>query len=135
TAGSPQTFTATAKDSNGNSWDETSSTTWSIDGGAGGSWVGSTYISNTAGTWTVTGIYSGLSSTASVTVNHAPAASITVGPTSGSIMAGSSETFTATASDVYGNTWDVTSSIVWTIDAGAGGSLAGNVFTSELGGV
>lgn len=135
TAGSPQTFTATAKDSNGNSWDVTSSTVWSIDSGAAGLWVGNDYTSNTAGTWTVTGVYSGLSSTASLTVNHAPAASITVGPTSGSIVAGSSETFTATASDVYGNTWDVTSSTVWAIDSGAGGSLTANIFTSELAGV
>ncbi len=135
TAGSPQTFTATATDSNGNSWDETSSTSWSIDVGAGGSWVGNTYTSNNAGSWTVMGIYSGLSSTASVTVNHAPAASITVGPTSGSIIAGSTETFIATAADVYGNTWDVTPSTVWTIDAGAGGSFSGNVYTSQLAGV
>ena len=135
TAGSPQTFTATAYDSNGNRWDVTSSTTWTIDSGAGGLWSGSTYTSNTAGVWIVVGTYSGLTSTSTVTVNHAPAASITVGSSSNSITAGATVTFTATASDVYGNLWSVTSSTVWTIDSGAGGSLSGNSYTSELSGV
>ncbi len=132
---STQTFTAIASDSNDNSWDVTNSTNWSIDKAAQGSWTGNIYSSYTAGNWTVTGIYSGMSSTASLTINHAPAASITVGPTSATNIAGSSETFTATASDVYGNTWDVTALTVWTIDSGAGGSLSGNVFTSELSGI
>ena len=64
---------------------------------------GSTYTSNTAGVWIVVGIYSGLTSTSTVTVNHAPAASITVGSSSNSITAGATVTFTPTASDVYGN--------------------------------
>ncbi len=134
-AGQFQTFTAKAHDSSGNSWDVSSSTSWTIDSGAGGTWSGSTYTSNTAGTWTVTGTYTGLTSTAAVTVNHAPAASITVGASSNSITAGSTVTFTATASDVYGNLWSVTSSTVWTIDSGAGGTLSGNTYTSELSGV
>ena len=103
--------------------------------GAGGFWVGNTYTSNNAGSWTVMGIYSGLSSTASVTVNHAPAASITVGPTSGSIIAGSTETFIATAADVYGNTWDVIPSTVWTIARALQVHFSGDVYTSQLAGV
>ncbi len=134
-AGQSQTFTVMASDSNGNNWDVTSSTTWSIDSGAGGFWIGNTYTSNNAGTWSVTATYSGASSTASLIVNDGPAVSITVGPTSSSIIAGSSQAFTATASDSYGNTWDVTGSTVWTIDAGAGGSWAGNTYNSQLSGV
>ena len=109
-AGSPQTYTASAFDSNGNNWDVTASTVWSIDSGAQGSWTGNIYTSNTAGNWVVTGHYQGLYSTSSLTVNHAPAASVTMGPTNGSVTAGSTVTFTSTASDVYGNTWNVTTS-------------------------
>ena len=134
-AGQSQTFTVMASDSNGNNWAVTSSSTWSIDSGAGGSWVGNTYTSSNAGTWSVTTTYSGVSSTASLTVNDGPAVSITVGPTSPSVTAGTSQAFTAEASDSEGNTWDVTSSTVWTIDAGAGGSWTGNTYTSQLSGV
>ena len=133
-AGQSQVFTATASDSNGNNWVVTNSTTWNINSGAGGSWSGNNYTSNNAGTWTVTGTYLGSSKTALVTVNDGPAVSITVGSTSQSATAGSSQDFTATASDSYGNTWDVTASTVWTIDDGAGGSWSGNTYTSALSG-
>ena len=124
-AGSSQTFTATASDSNGNQWDVTDSTNWNIDAGAGGFWLGNTYTSNNVGNWTITGTYYGLSSTAALTVNHSFAVNITVGPNSDTIIAGSQEPFTSTASDFYGNTWNVTASTTWSIDSGAGGSLSG----------
>ncbi len=134
TAGQTQTFTATASDSNGNNWDITNSTTWSIDSNAGGSWFGNTYTSNKAGTWIVTGTYSGSSSTTSLTVNDGAAVSINVGPSSPNVIAGFPQTFTATATDSCGNTWDVTSSTVWTIDDGASGTWTGNTCTPELSG-
>ena len=134
-AGQFQTFTAKSYDSNGNSWDVSSSTSWTIDAGAGGSWSGNVYTSNTAGNWVVTATYLGLTSTATITVTHASAGHITVGASSNSIVAGSSVTLTAAASDVYGNVWDVTTSTVWSIQAGAGGSLSGDTYTSEFAGV
>jgi len=134
TAGQSQTFTAMASDSNGNDWDVTSSTTWTIDSGAGGSWTGNTYTSNNAGTWTVIATYSGSTSITSLTVTDGPAVSITVGPTSPYIIAGSSQAFSATAVDSCGNSWDVTGSTAWTIDSGAGGSWTGNTYTSQLSG-
>ncbi len=134
-AGFNQAFIAKASDSSGNTWDVTSSTSWSIDTGASGTWSNNIYTSYTAGDWTVTGTYSGLSSSTSVIVNHSSEVSITVGSSSGSVIAGSSQAFTATASDANGNTWDVTSSTIWAIDSSAGGTLLGNVYTSEFSGV
>jgi peptide/nickel transport system substrate-binding protein len=52
--------------------DVTNSASFSVDAGAGGSWVGVTYVSETDGTWTVTGTYSGESDTASLTVEAPP---------------------------------------------------------------
>lgn len=134
-AGSKQAYTATATDSYGNSWIVTSSTSWSISTGAGGSWSANTYTSSLSGTWTVTGSYLNVVGTASLTVNPSTATSITISPQSATISAGSSETYTATASDNYGNSWSVTGSIVWSITSGTGGSWAQNVYTSHKVGV
>jgi hypothetical protein len=68
-SGSTQTYTATASDAYGNTWDATNATSWQISSGAGGSWIGNTYTSANAGTWSVTGISGGVSGTAAITVN------------------------------------------------------------------
>ena len=57
TAGLSKTFFAFASDRYDNSWDVTSSTSWSISSGAGGSWNNNTYTSAIAGSWTVTATY------------------------------------------------------------------------------
>jgi hypothetical protein len=132
TAGAAQTYTATASDAYGNTWDVTASTAWSIvEAGHGGSWTGNVYTSANTGTWTVRGDYSGNSDTATLNVNNAAVSSITVTPDPATITAGETQAYTATASDAYGNTWDVTASTAWGIDAGAGGSWSGNVYTSQ----
>jgi hypothetical protein len=131
TAGTTRTYTATGSDGQGNSWDITNIVTWSIDSGAGGSWNGATYTSAAAGTWTVTATLGTFSGTATLTVNHAAANSITIAPTTATLTAGQSQAYTATAHDPYGNTWDVTSSVTWSIDSGAGGSWDGATYTSE----
>ena len=133
-AGVSQTFTASALDSYGNSWDVTGSMTWSITSGSGGSWSGNTYTSATAGTWNVTGSYSGFSNTASLTVTHGSVLSITISPKTATLLAGTSQAFTATASDQYGNSWDVTNSISWNVGSGAGGSWSGNSYTAAKAG-
>ena len=69
--GGSQPYVATAYDaSNGILGVVTGSTAWSIDSGAGGSWVQSTgtYTSANTGTWTVTGTYDGFTSTAQLSV-------------------------------------------------------------------
>jgi len=70
-AGASKSYTATATDQYGNSWNVTSSTSWSISSGAGGSWSGNAYISANAGNWTVTANYSGVHGTAHLIVNPA----------------------------------------------------------------
>ena len=45
-----------------------------------------------------------------ITVTHAAVANVAISPAGSSVTAGLSETYSATASDVYGNSWDVTSS-------------------------
>jgi hypothetical protein len=122
-AGTTRTYTATGSDGQGNSWDITNIVNWSIDSGAGGSWNGATYTSAAAGTWTVTATLGTFSGTATLTVNQASANSITIAPTTATLTAGQSQDYTATAHDPYGNTWDVTSSVTWSIDqTGDGGS-------------
>ncbi len=134
-AGSQVTFTATASDFYGNTWDVTGSTSWSITSAAGGAWSGNVYSCVKAGIWTVTGNYSGIIGTTTLTVSYANVYSVTISSHNTSISAGSSISFTATASDIYGNTWDVTNSTSWSTSAGAGGSWSGNVYTSAMAGV
>jgi hypothetical protein len=74
TAGGTATFTATGYDAEGNSLG-VQTASWSISTGAGGSWSGNVYTSQTAGSWTVTGSVSGVAGTASLTVNAAATAS------------------------------------------------------------
>lgn len=134
-AGTSQAFTATATDSYSNTWDVSNSTSWSISSGAGGSWSNNSYISAEAGIWTVTGIYGSVSNTATLTVGYCLTFKILISPTTSTLTAGSSEAFTAVASDIYGNVWNVTSSTTWSIDNGAGGSWLNNAYTSSTSGV
>jgi hypothetical protein len=80
-------------------------------------WTGNSVNVTKAGDWKVTAFYSGVpDAKASLTVTgHLPnAISITVAPKTSSIAAGSSQGFTAMASDGYNN-WDVTNQVVWSI--------------------
>ncbi|HWR69571.1 MAG TPA: hypothetical protein VN415_00730, partial [Dehalococcoidia bacterium] len=136
TAGSTQSYTAQSFDQFDNPIaDVTSSTAFSIDSGAGGSWDTNTYTSQTAGTWTVTGTYSGLGDTATLTVNAGALHHIVVSPDTSSITAGNTQAYAAEAFDEFDNTLgDVTSSTAFSIDSGAGGSWATNVYTSQTAG-
>ncbi len=66
-----------------------------------------------------------------IVVNHAATAvNVAISPSGSSVTSGASKTFSALASDTYGNSWNVTSSTSWSISSGAGGSWSSNVFTS-----
>ncbi len=111
--------------------DVTGSTTFSITLGAGGSWAANVYTSASAGTWTVTGSYSGFTDTASLTVNAGPLHHIVISPDTATITAGNSQAYSAQCMDQFDNLIaDVTASTAFSIDAGAGGSWAANVYTS-----
>jgi hypothetical protein len=142
-AGSTQSYTATATDSYGNSWDVTadisSANGWSISPGANGSWNGATYTSATAGQWTVTANYLDKIATATLTVTHATnqgqLAYITASVNPTTVAAPNAVTGIATAYDSLGNSWDISALAVWSIPAGGdGGSWSGNIYTSNTAG-
>ncbi len=68
------------------------------------------------------------------TVTHASAVSIVVSPASDSIMAGSSDSFTALATDAYGNSWDDTGLVTWSINTASGTWTANSVMVTGVGG-
>jgi hypothetical protein len=55
---------------------------------------------------------------------------ITINPADPGVVSGNSINFTATANDIYGDIWDVTSFANWTINTDAGGSWVGNTYNS-----
>ena len=70
TAGDVQAYTAIAYDAYDNEiGDVTGSTVFDINAAAGGNWSGNAYTSQKAGTWTVTGTYSGVTGNATLTVD------------------------------------------------------------------
>jgi hypothetical protein len=87
----------------------------------GGVWSGTVTIT-LAGHDSITASDEAITGTSNTfTVTHASAVSIAVSPATDSITAGNSETYSAMATDAYGNSWDVTASVTWSIDPGANG--------------
>jgi len=96
----------------------------------GGVWSGTVTVT-LAGSDSITAADGAITGTSNTfTVTHASAVSIAVSPATDSITAGNSVTYTATATDAYGNSWDVTGLVIWSIDSGAGGSWSGATYTS-----
>jgi hypothetical protein len=138
TVSAPNTATgmATAYDSFGNKWDISTLTAWSIPaGGDGGLWTVDVYTSHTAGTYSVLASYLGKTAYAALTVTHASDAAyldhIVIAPKQSIVAAGVSQSYTATAYDTFGNSWDVTGLVAWSIDIGAGGSWNGATYISS----
>ncbi|MGE5531973.1 MAG: beta strand repeat-containing protein, partial [Bacteroidota bacterium] len=131
TAGEAVSYTATAEDAQGNTWDATADTTFGVDTGAGGTWAANVYTSEKTGDWTVTGDYDGVKATAALHVGAGTATKLTLAPNPGTVAAGGAITYTATAQDAQGNSVDVSATTTFGIDTGAGGTWAANVYTSE----
>jgi hypothetical protein len=133
TAGLSKTYSATASDAYGNTWDVTSSTTWSTSSGAGGSWNSNVYTSATAGSWIVTGTYGSVPYTTNLTVNPAGLGHF-VFNTVGTQTAGTAFTVTVTAKDAYNNTvTGYTGSPSLMYSAGSISPGAMNAFVSGVG--
>jgi hypothetical protein len=64
----------------------------------------------------------------------ATVANIVISPSNPSITAGSPTIFSALAFDAYGNTWDVTTLMSWSISPAAGGLWNNNTYTSAAAG-
>jgi hypothetical protein len=135
TAGGTTTATDVGDDSCGNSLgSETSSTTWSIQSGAGGSWSSNVYTSHTMGSWTVTATIGSIQGTTTLTVNFGTLVSLTVTLNPSTVTAGQTTTATDVGYDSCGNSQSETSSTSWSISSSASGSWSANVYTSHTSG-
>jgi hypothetical protein len=132
TASGSQQYTATGSDQYGNSLgDVTASTTFTI--APNGSCTGASCTATVAGAHTVTGSSSGKTGTASLTVTPGPLTQLTLSPSSATIPAGGSQTYTATGADQYGNSLgDVTASTTFTV--APNGSCTGASCTATVAG-
>ena len=132
TAGGSQAYTAQAFDSAGNSLgDVTSSTTFTIL--PDGSCSAAVCTATTAGAHTVTGTYSGKTSTGSLAVNPGPLDHLALSPASATITAGGSQAYTAQGRDQYNNSLgDLTPSTAFSI--APNGSCTANSCTASVAG-
>jgi flagellin-like protein len=133
TASSTQVYTAQGFDQNGKSMgDYTSSTTFSA---SGATVTGNSVSTTTAGSYTVTGTSNGITSnSATLTVTAGPVAKVTISPSTASVTAGSSQSYTATAADQYGNQLgDVTSSATFSVSPSGGTVTQNSVSENSVG--
>ena len=130
-AGVPQAFTTAAFDQYGNSLgDVTASTTFNVNSNP---ITGNSVSENLVGSYMVTATYNGKSDSTTLTVTAAALDHIMISPATASITAKSSQAYSATAFDAYGNSWDITAT--YGIDAGAGGTWSDNIYSSANTGV
>jgi len=103
-AGDMQSYSAEAFDQQNNSLgDVTTSTCFSIESEAGGSWCDNVYTSEYAGIWTVTGNYDGKSDTVILTVEAGSAVTLDLTPDVASSTSGVPFNVTVTVYDTYCN--------------------------------
>ena len=114
-AGGSRAFTVQGFDSSGNSvGDVTAGTTFSIS--PDGTCTGAACTATVTGPHTVTANNGGKTSTASLTVNPGPLDHLALSPSTASMAAGGSRTFTAQGRDQYDNSLgDVTSTTTFSI--------------------
>lgn len=145
TAGVDFSVTITAEDNLDNvQIDFNDTITLTTNGGL----IGPKFITPTNGIWTgvismtlagasrpVTATHDITANVASLTINTGPASSITVAPSSRSIIAGTNITYTSVATDAFGNgLGNVTGSTAFSINPASGGTFAGNAVTPTLAG-
>ncbi len=148
-AGTPFTVTVTAEDAHGNTATGYTGTVHFTSSDGQAVLPANSVLSSGTGTFSVTLKTAGsqsitatdtvtssiTGSQSGITVSHAAAASsVVISPAGASVTAGASQTYSAMATDAYGNTWDVTSLTTWSISSGAGGSWSNNVYTSATAG-
>jgi parallel beta-helix repeat protein len=114
-AGGSQSYTAQGRDQYNNSLgDVTASTSFTI--GPDGSCTGTTCTASTSGAHTVTGSSAGKTGTASLQVTPAALDHLVLSPGSATIIAGTSQTYTAQGFDQYNNSLgDITGATTFTI--------------------
>ncbi len=128
TSGAMVNYTATAHDIAGNTWTVTTAATFSSND-SWGTFTGSIYAADKAGTWTITGKYAGLSGTATVMVTHGMATGLMIELALGTVTSGATVSCTATAHDTAGNTWTVTTDSIFN-SADPWGMVSGSIYTA-----
>lgn len=113
TADNQQDFYATARDTDGNTWDITSLVAWH-ENDPWGSFTNNTYYAGQVGTWTIYATYNTFTSNnVTVNVSHGAAVSLSITPADVTLTSDQTQQFTATATDTDGNTWNATSQTSW----------------------
>ncbi len=144
-AGNTLTYSAVATDAYGNSWTATSEVTFTTSGGntfLGASPGNGVFSATVAGvnfpiTGTIAGAGGPVVATTGVTVTHGPAVSLTISPRDATATAGDWVTYTAIATDAYGNFWTATSEVTFTTSGGnafLGTPPGNNVFSATVAG-
>ncbi|MFH1448112.1 MAG: PKD domain-containing protein [Candidatus Micrarchaeota archaeon] len=120
-------YSSTAYDEYNNSWDVTSDTEFSSDGGA---FASNLFGAGTvAGTFEVIGTYGSLSDSTNVEVLPGDATSLQIMPYETVLEPFGTQEYTATASDGYGNGWDVTGQTNFSTE---GGVFNGSILTAGV---
>ncbi len=139
-AGNTLAYSAVATDAYGNSWTATSEVTFTTSGGNQflGTPPGNNIFSATVAgvnfpvTGTIWGATGWVVATTGVTVTHGPAVTLTISPRGATATAGDLVTYTAVATDAFGNGWNATAEVAWS--AGGGNVFAGNVLSATVAG-
>jgi hypothetical protein len=97
--------------------------------------MGNGYTSTKAGIWNITASLGNLVGLATLNVDHATAVNIAISPQNSVAAAGQSQTFNATAYDLYSNGWNVTNSTIFAIPSAAEGSWIGTTYMCAKAGV
>ncbi|MGD1996458.1 MAG: Ig-like domain-containing protein, partial [Anaerolineae bacterium] len=139
-AGDTLTYTASGTDAYGNSWNATEEVTFATSGG--NAFLGmppgnNIFSATTAGvdfpvTGTIAGAGGPVTATTRVTVTHGDAVNLAISPPAAAVTAGEPVTYTAVATDAFGNVWDATLDAVWA--AGGGNVFFDNVLSATVAG-
>ena len=144
TSGSNYQFTSTAYDADGNSWDITTITSYTLDNddAFGSLSTFSTYVRYTAGqigTRHVVANYQNKTATATINIaNHGAVTSLEIVNNISEIMVGNTHQYQVRFKDNYGNSWDGTASVAYSISPegfatiSAGGLLTGTAIGSSV---
>jgi len=116
--------------------DVTAGTVFTIEVDAGGSWADNVYTCEFPGDWMINGTYNSQDTgeVVGTTTIHVDTTVtyIVVTAVPGTLYTGQTTTLTAEGFDVNDVSFgDITASTTFTIEAGAGGGFAGNIYTSE----
>ncbi len=98
--------------------------------------IGTGFVLNTEGAQTITmtdGSITG--SSANIAVTHSVAVNLVLTPGGVTVVAGTSQSNIATATDAFGNSWNVTDTTVFEIDLHAAGSWTDDVYLSHSAGM